>query len=158
MTKNAAIKVSGLNELRKGLKEAGDNFPAELKAANIAVVEQIVIPEAKQRAGGFFARRPGQKPVHVGQAVIDSLRAVKSVRGAYIALGSNKVPWAAGYEFGSLGGKTAKGGHTSQFAPWKGNKQGAGYFVWPAITAKREEIRTRYLELLSKLTAEAFPD
>lgn len=48
------------------------------------------------------------------------------------------VMWGA--EFGAI--------HHPQFSPWRGNDEGAGYFLWPTVRANNEHIQTRYSEAL----------
>lgn len=51
------------------------------------------------------------------------------------------VIWGA--EFG--GGRRAT---TRQFEPWRGSGDTAGYFLWPTVRAKGDEIGVRYSEAL----------
>jgi hypothetical protein len=150
-----AIKVSGLKELRKALKQAGDEFPKQVADLNYTIVSELVVPMARELAQNGFTNIAGHT-VHPGAAVIGSIRALRQQKSAVIAIGSAKVPWAAGFEFGASGAKTKKGGHTNQFGPWRGNKGDAGYFVWPTIRNKNAEIIERYVSLMGKLTSMAF--
>jgi hypothetical protein len=150
-----AIKVSGLKELRKALKQAGDDFPKQVAELNFTIVSDIVVPAAKEMAAQGFTNIAGHS-VHPGAAVVNSIRALRQQKSAVIAFGSAKVPYAAGMEFGSMGGKGKHGGHTNQFGQWRGNKDGAGYFIWPVIRNKNAEIIERYVSLMGKLTSMAF--
>lgn len=46
----------------------------------------------------------------------------------------------------------------NQFRVWRGNKQGAGYFLFPAIRDRSEEIAEVYGDHLQRITKKAFPD
>lgn len=59
------------------------------------------------------------------------------------------VIWGA--EFG--GGRRPS---TSQFLPWRGNSDGAGYFLWPTVRADREYIRDEYTDSLADAEAAVF--
>lgn len=48
------------------------------------------------------------------------------------------VMWGA--EFGALA--------YTQFEPWRGSDNGAGYFLWPAVRERNEWIQDRYSEAL----------
>ena len=159
MADGAVIKVAGLKELRSALRKASDTFPSEIKEINFAVVNDILVPEAQHEAAAVTLTTWKGKSFHVNQQVIASIRALSQQRAAIIAMGGAKVPYAAGDEFGSMGGKSRKGkGHTTQFGGWKGNTTDAGYFLWPSIRAKSPEIQAKYLQLLDRMLAGPFPD
>lgn len=46
----------------------------------------------------------------------------------------------------------------NQFRPWRGNSDGAGYFLFPAIRQAEPEIVDMYGAALERLAAHAFPD
>ena len=46
----------------------------------------------------------------------------------------------------------------NQFRPWRGNGEGAGYFLFPAIRQAGPEIVDLYGDALERLAAKAFPD
>lgn len=133
------VRLTGLSELRKELKKLDGEWTSELKTANFSVAADIVVPTAKSKASSTRA----------GSAVVSSIRAAKAAKAAIVSLGGSRVPWAAGFEFGSL--------KYHQFPTWRGNGDGAGYFLWPTIREKKPEIIDRYLELLEKITSRAFP-
>jgi hypothetical protein len=134
------VRLTGLDELRKELKKLDGEWIGELKAANYEIAADIVVPTAKSKASGTRA----------GSAVVSSIRAARAAKSATVSLGGARVPWAAGWEFGALKYK--------QFPRWKGNGDGAGYFLWPTIRERRSEIIERYMTLLEKITSRAFPD
>jgi hypothetical protein len=131
------IKVVGLRELRRGLKEAEGRSPKELTATNKAVAEMLVAP-AKGRMAGHSPR--------AGSQAIGTIRALASATRAQLAGGSNAVPWYAGHEWGSI--------KYHQFP----TKNPDGYALYPTIEAERGRIVEKYAEMLDKLTREAFPN
>lgn len=46
----------------------------------------------------------------------------------------------------------------NQFRPWRGNKAGAGYFLFPAIRDRADEIADVYGDAIGRITKQAFPD
>jgi len=157
MASGAVIQVSGLKELRSALRKASDTFPAEIKEINFAVVNDILVPEAKREAEGTTITTWTGHTFRPNQKVIDSIRALRQQKAAYLVMGGAKVPYAAGDEFGSAGGTSHKG-HVTQFGGWKGSGSDAGYFLWPSIRAKQPEIQEKYLNLLDKMLTGPFPD
>lgn len=46
----------------------------------------------------------------------------------------------------------------NQFKPWRGNKAGAGYFLFPTIRNKFDEIGEIYMDELDRINRQIFPD
>lgn len=46
----------------------------------------------------------------------------------------------------------------NQFQKWRGNKTGAGYFLFPTIRERYEEIGEIYMDELDRITKQVFPD
>ena len=135
--------VEGLDVLVRDLRSEPERLDKELRTGlkNIAVK---VRDEARERAGALTHPRPGRK-------VIASLTASSSGKDSRVSIGGPNVPWALGHEFGSLVFK--------QFPPWRGNKQDAGYFLWPTIREAREEEIPRAVDaLIDEFRQRAFPD
>lgn len=131
------IRVTGLKELRKGLKAAEGRSPKELQRTNKSVAEMLV-PEAQSRLAQHSPR--------AGSQAAGSIRALASATRAQVAGGSAAVPWYAGHEWGSKG-------KYKQFPI--ANKQ--GYGIYPTVEANNERIVERYAQMLDELTREAFP-
>src|SRR5690554_6593807 len=142
MAINAGVRVVGLKELRAALRQADRRLGKELALVNYRVAQEVVVPAAKRRAEQPNPRQ-GRPAVRPGRKVVQSIRALRQQRAGVVALGSAAAPHAAGHEFGSI--------RYPQFPAWRGNQEEAGYFVWPTIREKRDEIITRYLELLDTL-------
>lgn len=131
------IRVTGLKELRKGLKEADATFPKQLQRANKSIAAELV-PEARAAMAGHSPR--------AGSRAIGTIRALASGTRAQIAGGSNGVPWYMGHEWGSIRFK--------QFPV----KNPEGYALYPTIKANRARMIERYGEVLDELLRSAFPE
>jgi hypothetical protein len=95
-------------------------IPAEMKRAEqvfMTVAAATVVAQAKALAAGQGRQQ-------------------QSAAGTLVQLGQGIVqyggtPWAMGAEFGSI--------LYGQFPEWRGNKEDAGYFFWPAVRDFRDE-------------------
>lgn len=141
-TINAAIRVEGLSDLRRELRALEGNFPRELQRANKRVAEEVIVPDARAAAEARTNPR-------AGRAVVNSIRATATQTRAQVAVGGARVPQALGHEFGSIRFK--------QFPAWRGAGKGAGYFLWPTIRARGQEIIETYETVIEELTQRAFP-
>ncbi len=127
------VKVAGLNELNRALRELGPELQRELKQTNLTVAE-IVAKDAQSAAfslGGVAAK------------VAPSIRASARNTAAGVSLGGTGYPMAAGAEFGAV--------RYAQFKPWRGNGSDAGYFVYPSIRRDAERIETEYSKALDNI-------
>lgn len=132
--KAGAVRVTGLRELNKALRDIGPEARQELKAASRKVAE-FVTADAKAAAfslGGVAAKSA------------PSLAPRAGVSGnAGVAFGGASYPFAGGAEFGSLRYK--------QFQPWRGNGPSAGYFLYPSIRRDADRIVTEFTAALDDL-------
>lgn len=117
------IRVEGLRELGSSLRKAGNGLQNDLKAAHKASAD-IVVREAKSRA-----------PVKTGR-LRDSLKSLASVRNARISGGKKTVPYYGWIDFG---GTIAPKGTAIKRTYLK-----EGRIMYPAISAKRDEIVNKY--------------
>lgn len=127
------VRVVGLNDLNRALRELGPDLQRELKRTNLDVA-QIVADDARSAAlqlGGVAAH------------VAPSIRASARNTAAGVSFGGAGYPMAAGAEFGAYRFK--------QFQPWRGNDENAGYFVYPAIRQDADRIETEYGAAIDKL-------
>lgn len=109
-------KIEGLDDF---LKDMG-LIPAQVKRAEQVfqtIAAATVYATAKQLA---MAEGPQQSMF---------AQTLRQMGGGTVAYGG--VPGAMGAEFGSI--------LYGQFPEWRGNKQDAGYFFWPAIREFRDE-------------------
>lgn len=134
------VRIEGLRELNKALKELGPEFPREMRKVN------------KEVAGGVaeHAQRNALAEGGVAAHVAPSLKASAGVNSAAVALGGLAHPAAGGAEFGGQRRPT-----TQQFKPWRGSGERAGYFLYPAIRSDADEIYDDYLEALDELVKRA---
>lgn len=122
------VRVSGLNELNRALRDMGGReFQKELKEAGKKVADTVA-DDARGIAyilGGVAAK------------TAPSIRAAAGFTSAGVSFGGAAYPFAGGAEFGSLRFK--------QFMPWRGNGDGAGYFIYESIRDNSERIEQEYL-------------
>lgn len=108
--------IEGLQDF---LKDMGV-VPREMKRAE--QIFQTLAAATVYTTAKELAIRQGPQQVHFGQTL-------KQVGGGTVAYGG--MPGAMGAEFGAI--------VYAQFPEWRGNKQDAGYFFWPAIREFRDE-------------------
>lgn len=133
------VKVEGLRELSKALRNVDKDLPKELQKAAKTAAEAVA---DKTRAS--FAGRGGVAP-----KVAPSVKALASQRAAHVRIGGSAYPYAMGAEFGSLAFK--------QFDPWRGSGPGSGYSLFPTIRAMRDEITDAFGDALADAMRRAFP-
>jgi len=127
------VRVHGLNELNRALREMGPEFQKELKETNRSVAG-FVAEDARAAAyslGGVAAK------------VAPTVKAAGGTTWAGVSMGGSAYPMAGGAEFGSLAFK--------QFKPWRGNGSDAGYFLYPAIRQDVDRIESEYSKALDRL-------
>jgi hypothetical protein len=132
------VQVEGLVELNKALKDLGDEFKGEMRRTNKGVADFVA---TDARAGASAA---GSTLAHIAP----SIKASAGALSAGVSLGGPAYPMAAGAEFGA-------GPDLPQFKPWRGNGQGAGYAVYPAIRANADRIESEYGEAADRLIKKA---
>ncbi len=146
------LDVEGLDALRRELRrlDAGSEWTDELKDVNKDVAD-VVVTAARRRAFTPLQRKAAQ-----------SLRASRQAKRAQITGGGARFPFFGGAEFGAgqdrirhAGGRTFRG--YNQFDPWTGSDAGAGYFLYPAIRASRQQLVDMYGDAIEDITRRAFP-
>jgi hypothetical protein len=148
------VKVAGLRDLTRELRKLDDaGLIDELKDANMAVAE-LVVRSAQQRAAGM-----GRMENRAAQ----SLKPARQANRAAVHGGGPKTPFFGGAEFGAGQNQQRSTPHGvvtgwNQFEPWRGNGQGAGYFLYPAIRDDTAKIVDMYGDAIERITAKAFPD
>lgn len=135
-----AVRIEGLRDFVKELRQVDTAFPKEMRLAGKDVADPIA---AKTRAS--FAGGPGS-----ARKAAPSVKAGATQTGAYIKIGGGGYPTTMGNEFGSVRYK--------QFPAWSGSGPGAGYHLYPTIRASRPEIEKQYLEAIERVARKAFPD
>lgn len=126
-----AIQVEGLRDLQRALKATGDvTGQREFRQAGKKVSEQIVIPGARSAAGGVSHHRTGRSSMFVRAA--ETLKSTTVAAGAAVRYGRG-LPYAMGAEFGS-----------NRFPQFNAHQGRTGYFFWPTVRAKTDEIVDAY--------------
>lgn len=139
---SGTVEVPELNEFRRALKQLDNDYAKQLGKINQDVA-QSVVDEATtlgEAEGGSY----------LAALRLRGLRASKAQTAASIVLDGAKAPMIFGAEFGAK--------RFSQFEPWRGAGDDAGYALWPAIRAKQPDTEEAYLEALDELSSRAFPD
>jgi hypothetical protein len=123
------VKVEGLREVNRALKNMGDGLDKELKAEAKDIAE-VVARDARRRV-----------PVVSGQAQ-KSIKAGATQKGAYVQGGKASVPYYAWLDFGS---RNPVSGRPRSVGPWKGSGGGPkqGRFIYPALGDNRREVEVR---------------
>jgi hypothetical protein len=146
------VRLEGLKETRARLKELGDaDKSKQFKQIGYDIGEQVIIPTAKGYASTRMERRAA-----------NTLKPMMTSTGGAVSYGGG-FPGSMGAEFGAFrnqrrqgrpGGVAAVVQGWQQFKPWRGNDTGAGYFVWPAIRDKTEDIIYRFAYGLEEMWEE----
>lgn len=133
------VRVEGLRELDRALKELGPDTRAALKETSKDVAEREAsrVRSAASGMGGVSAK------------AAPSISARASFQSAGLAFGGSAYPFAAGAAFGGQGRPT-----TQQFPPWR---QG-GYWPFPQIGADSGDITDAYVDAVNRIIAHNFPD
>lgn len=126
--KSGEVRVEGLTELQRALKEIGPEAAKESRKVSRKVAG-FVADDAKSAAYSL-----GGVAAHVAPSIKPSAGAVS----AGVALGGAAYPMALGAEFGGRGRPT-----TMQFQPHLGR---TGYFVYPTIRRDGDRIESEYRE------------
>lgn len=142
MAPRPPIQITGINELRRALKQLGDkSLIEELKQAN-AVVGRIVVDSGKARA----STRQEKKAANTLRVAATQQASVGFGKGFAGSMGS---------EFGAHRDRPrmgpVRGRYTGYkwFRDWRGNGLQAGYFLWPAIRAETPRILSTYADELT---------
>lgn len=141
--RQSTVTLPGLRRMLRQLPRAAS---AELRDASMDVARKVAARASSTAsgqggvaglvAGSIRARRDRVPVVQMGGSARLPLSGNgwerKSRRGGQQTVG--EVIWGA--EFGSV--------RWRQFEPWRGNDDGAGYFLWPTIRAMRATIEAEY--------------
>jgi hypothetical protein len=141
-------------DFMRRLKDTPDRLDKGVRE-RFRTLAREVRDEARGKARGqhpvaqFPRKRTGTKH---WQALVNSITSGSTSTSPYVSLGSNGLPWALGYEFGSIRHK--------QFPPWGGNrlKDEPGYFFFPTVRAREAELRSHMSDIIDEAMAVAFPD
>ena len=133
-TNSVGVKVTGLAELNRALRDMGGReFQKELKEAGRSVATTVA-----DDARGIASSLGG-----VAAKTAPSIRAAAGNTSAGVSFGGSGYPFAMGAEFGSVRFK--------QFKPWRGSGSEAGYFVYSAIRDNADFIGEKYLAVVDEV-------
>jgi hypothetical protein len=137
------VEVEGLREFRRELRQAGQQWPKELRQANKDAAE-IVAEDARRRA----PRGP-----HLGggrvRPIVSSIRALASQGRGQVAVGGASTPHGPVLEFGGTIPRRGDTGARTQVR--------AQPSLHPALAAKGDEVVEFYGEALDRVYRRAFP-
>lgn len=137
--RSGAVQVEGLAELSRALKQLEDiESRREIRMANKTAADYVA-GHARDRAYSL-----GSTAGHVAP----SIKASAGYQSAGVAFGGSGFPMAMGAEFGGQRRKT-----TQQFEPWRGSDSDAGYFLYPTIRERADEIVEPYKDAIQELLA-----
>lgn len=145
--KAGAVRVEGLSELNKALRDIGPEARAELKAASKKVAD-FVAADAKAAAASLGG---------VAAKVAPSITPRAGIGGtAGVAFGGARYPMAGGAEFGAgrdrmRNRKSGQYVGYRQFQPWRGSGSSAGYFLYPSIRRDADRIITEFTTALDEV-------
>lgn len=131
------IRVEGLKELQKALKQLEGAAPRELREANKAAAE-LVAARARERGQETRTNLKGNQ-TRLGSRGVASIRAKATQTGAAVVMGGPGIPYAFGHEWGAR--------RYRQFPP--SSKQ--GYILYPSVQELKPEIIEVYQKLLDEL-------
>jgi hypothetical protein len=127
------VRVVGLAELQKDLRELDAALPRQLRLVNKEAAD-VVVDAALDKA-----HQLGGVAAHAAEA----LKSAAEQRRAVVTLGNDRHPEALGAEFGAT--------KYRQFRAWRGSGDDAGYFLWPAIRETRDRVVQTFDEALGRL-------
>jgi hypothetical protein len=146
------IKIEGLTEFLRKAAKADDRFNTEIRKASAQVAELLVVA-AKFEAGTVSRSRQASEVMKGMRAKSDRVPTVRlSEKQGFVSQSrpnrkrKRKVTRGDvffGAEFGG-GART----ETRQFLRHRGR---SGYFFWPTVRKKKNEIATEYLNAIDKV-------
>jgi hypothetical protein len=140
------IEAKGMREFRRALKDAGKEWPKELRAAQRDLVKPIETA-ARARADAYGGVRRKAK-----NAIRASAGARQTAVG--ITIGTNRYPFSSGAFFGAK--------RYPQFSGWVGNDWEAGahgegpYAINDAVADHTDRIIETYGEMVDRVARRAF--
>jgi len=133
MPNDATLKVDGIRDLQKALRQIDRAMAKEL-AAGLAEAADIVAGAARRKV-----------PVRTGRAAA-SIKTRKSQRTAALAVGGNKAPYYGWLDFG---------GHVGRAKSVKRPFLRTGRYIYPTLADKADEVRAKVDEVMARLATDA---
>lgn len=123
MSSGESIKVEGVRDLLRTLKQVRPELNIEIKEANKELAEDLV-PVARAKARRLTGKLAG------------SVRAGASQRSGFVRAGGARVPYAGPQHFG-----------------WPRRGISPNPFLWDALDSRRAVIEREYVERVRKIVA-----
>lgn len=152
------IEVVGLREFLAQLRKAPERTDLEIRkrfrviANRVRDLQRTAAEGAHPKGGAAGTASRGSRGGRVQhwRDLVNSIRSGTQSDSPYVAIGSDRVPWALGFEFGSL--------QYRQFPPWRGNGRDAGHFFWPTLRDETARIVDEMGEAVDAALSEAYPE
>lgn len=146
MANPAQLKVEGMKELRKALRDMASDttWRSELREAYRAV-SSLVEGESRSRAGSGGSTLAGTG-ASMGSKALASIRGKGTTTGATLE-GGKGIAWFGGWNFGSSGAYR-------QFPA----RRDPDYTMYAAVEEKRAQITDEFAEAVEAALQQAFPE
>lgn len=131
-----AIRVTGLREFNKALKEIDTKLPSATRVA-LNTAAQLVVDVAKPRVPSGPA---------AGGHAADSIKAKSTRTAVRIAGGGKKYPY---YPWLDFGGKVGR--HKSVSRPYRKR----GRYIWDAFADNRDKVEAQVVKALTDVARDA---
>lgn len=138
------LRFRDVDGLYKTLRTLPREASATLRKASVVIAGDVASKaavRARQTRGvaKYVAPTLKARSDRIPKVAMGGTKRLPGRRGEHQTVGD--VMWGA--EFGGQRRRT-----TQQFAPWRGNGEDAGYFLWPTIRAEYDTVIERYGEAL----------
>ncbi len=155
------ISIRGMKDFRRDLRKLSVQMPRDLARSIRDALEEVVVPQAKERARAIPGRHGGRS---VQAKSADTIRAFGTQTRQGLAWGGRaRAPWAAGAFMGSKRYRQFPAWIGNQYEnPWQpgGGREGPGggpYAINPAVAETAEEVIDRVGDALVEAAASTFP-
>jgi hypothetical protein len=124
---NLSVRVDGLKELRKALKDVGELDDVKEFRDGLKAAANIVAQDARQRATPFSRRAAA------------TIRATAGGNRVFIVGGKARLPWYGWADFGS---RRPRSGQPRRVGPWANSGQGppGGRWIYPSLEANERQV------------------
>lgn len=115
-------------------------------------VARTVRDEAREKAasGRPLAVSERTRPTqHHWKQFVNSIQAGSTSTRPHVSVGSRTINWMLSFEFGS---------YRYRHHPWLGNGKNAGYFLFPTVRERREEVLDKMLGIVNRYYEQLYPD
>ncbi len=162
-TRSAGFEAEGLRPFIAELRKSPERLDKEVRrrfrliATGVRQVARNLA--AMQHPVPKFPRARATQKQHWKDLLV-SIRSGAESDTPFVLVGSDKVPWALGFEFGGSPNQPGFGAgrSTAQFPAWRGNDSNAGYFLWPTVREREPEVQEQMLNAIEETLAAAYPD